>query len=579
MQRSNSSRTTCRHFLNRARYGRVPAMPGIAARKFVRRYWAPVTAAALVIASLSVGLYVANRQRLIAERRFAQLHELSTKLLDFETELDASDPKLRNKLVSLSIEYLEGLGREALHDKQLALEIGSAYLLVARIQGVPEWNHQGQYAAAEKSLSKTEIFADSVLHEDPHNREALWLSANVAHDRAVTAYAERSSEQVLLYSPKAVEGFARLAQLGNMTRREINGATYIYGDLAEVHIALHRFADAVRYARLGIEFSRNTPSIPGPRGQAFNMLAGALMYFGDYQGALEAIQEARKQLEQLRHEDPYPRYIALILYQTRCREGLILGEDGSVNLNRPLEAAVLLQQAFDALEPFAQKDANDYEARSTIAIGGHYLGNILRHSNPKRALEIYDHSLIRIREVPNDVAARRVEALLLAGSSYAARWIHHEDDARARIDAAFRLLRETKDYPAEAILPGSEADSAIRALADDYAETGQSIKAVDCYHELRRQIMASNPDPQNDLVNATRISRLDDSLAALLRRVGRTDEAAALEENRLKLWRDWGRKLPNNPFVLRQIAAKRSPSSPLKPAPAWISPGTPSHAN
>ena len=72
-----------------------------------------------------------------------------------------------------------------------------------------------------------------------------------------------------------------------------------------------------------------------------------------------------------------------------------------------------------------------------VALAGHYLGDILRHNNPRRALEVYDHSLVRIREVPNDVAARRVESLLLAGSSYAARWIHHEKDAKDRIDAAF----------------------------------------------------------------------------------------------------------------------------------------------
>ena len=34
--------------------------------------------------------------------------------------------------------------------------------------------------------------------------------------------------------------------------------------------------------------------------------------------------------------------------------------------------------------------------------------------------------------------------------------------------------------------------------------------------------MKSNPDLQNDLLNAAQISRLDASLAALLRRVGRT---------------------------------------------------------
>ena len=134
-----------------------------------------------------------------------------------------------------------------------------------------------------------------------------------------------------------------------------------------------------------------------------------------------------------------------------------------------------------------RKIASNYEARAMIADGGHYLGNVLRHSNPKRALEVYDHGLMRIREVPNDVHARRQEALLLAGSSYAARWLHREGDARERIDAAFRLLRETKDYPAKTIMPGSEADSAIRALADHYAETGQSHQAMDCYYELRRQ--------------------------------------------------------------------------------------------
>jgi tetratricopeptide (TPR) repeat protein len=324
-------------------------------------------------------------------------------------------------------------------------------------------------------------------------------------------------------------------------------------------LGLHRFADAARYARLGIEISKETSTMPGPRGQAFNMLAGALMYSGDFQGALDAIDESRKQLEILRRIDPYPGYVALILYQTRCREGLILGEDGGVNLNHPLEAAVPLEEAFDAVEPLAQQDPNQYQARSVIAIAGHYLGDVLRHSNPKRALEVYDHSLTRIREVPNDIDARRVGAILLASSSYAARWIHREKDARDRVDAAFRLLNETKDYPAESISAGSEADTAMRALADHYAETGQLEQALEIYQELLRKIMASNPDPQNDLLNAAYVSRLHTSLATLLRRMGRKDQAVRLEAGRLELWRGWNRKLPNNPFVRRQLDLARLP--------------------
>jgi hypothetical protein len=191
-----------------------------------------------------------------------------------------------------------------------------------------------------------------------------------------------------------------------------------------------------------------------------------------------------------------------------------------------------------------------------VAEYGIYLGNVLRHSSPKQALEVYDHSLMRIREIPSNIQERRQEASLLAASSYAARWLHREGDARDRIDAAFRLLRETKDYPAEKIQPGSEADQAARALADHYAETGESDQAIEAYRDLRRRIMKSNPAPQNDLLNAAQLSRLDGALAALLRRVGRTDEAASLDRNRLELWRSWDRKLPNNPFVQRQLAGK-----------------------
>jgi serine/threonine protein kinase len=531
-------------------------------RKFVRRYWMPVSAAAVVIFSLATGIHIANRQRTVAEDRVVQLRRLALRLLDFERQLDApaagTDLNLHRKIMATSVQYMESLGPEALRDKQLALEISDVYLRIARVQGVPEWNQQGQYSAAEKSISKAAEMVRSVLAADPANREALWQTANAAHDLAIVAYAERRPGQVIAWSPRAVEGFDRLARLGNLTRREINGATFIYGDLAEVHIGLHRFQDAVGYARLGIDYSRNTPTVPGPRAQAFNMLAGALQYLGDLQGAQEAMGEARKLWDQLLHDEGDRYYTRLILYQTRCREGLLLGEDGSVNLNRPREAAVRLQEAFDALETFAQADRNNYETRTAIATGGHYLGDLLRHTDPKRALEVYDRSLVRIREVPTNVAARRTEALLLAGSSYAARRMHHESDALARIDAAFRLLREMGDYPAASIQPGSEADLAVRALAAHYAETGRPNRAIRSYQELRHLLMASNPDTGNDLPNAVSLTTLDACLAALLRRAGAA-EAAALEAGSRELWRHWNRQLPNNPFVLRELAAAEFP--------------------
>src|SRR5580658_3001926 len=531
-------------------------------RKFVRRYRTAVAAACLTIVGLTVGLYAANRQREVAEGRVAQWRRLSLQLLQFEAQMygpeAGSNLGLHHKLAATSIRYLESLRPEARRDKQLALEIGSAYLRIGRIQGVPEWNQQGQYAEAEKSLSKAAEISRTVLAADPTNREALWQVANVAHDRAVIAYVEHRPKDVIALSPQVEEGFDRLARLGNLTRREINGATYIYGDLAEVHIGIHRFQDAVRYARLGIDYSRNTSTVPGPRAQAYNMLAGALTDLGDLQGAQEAIGQARQLWEQLLHDEGDLRYTRLILYQTRCREGLLLGEDGGVNLNRPKEAAIRLQEAFDAIENFARAANTDYESRTTIAMGGHYLGDLLRRTNPARSLEVYDHALIRDREVPSDVAARRIEVLLLAGSSYAARWMHRESDAMARIEAAFRLLRDIGDYPAAVLQPGSEADTAVRALADHAAETGRLDQAIRSSQELRRSLLASNPDARSDLPDAVSLTALDASLAALLRRSGVADQAAALEARNREIWRHWNHQLPNNPFVLRKLAAAES---------------------
>jgi hypothetical protein len=162
-----------------------------------------------------------------------------------------------------------------------------------------------------------------------------------------------------------------------------------------------------------------------------------------------------------------------------------------------------------------------------------------------------------IREVSSDVAARRMEALLLAGSSYAARAIHRESDAKERIDAAFRLLGETGDDPASAFQPGSEADMALQALADHYAETGQPSQATELYERLRNQFEACNFCAERDLPAAAELSRLDDSVAATLRRMGSTQKAAAAEAARADLWRQWNHKLPNNVFVLRQIAARQ----------------------
>jgi len=127
-------------------------------RKFVRRYWMPVGAAAVVIVSLAGGLYIANRERTVAESRVDQLRRLSRQLLVFETQLRIpnanTDMELHRKIAATSMQYLESLRSEARRDKQLALEIAAGYLQIARIQGVPEWNHWASTPRPKKAWAR-----------------------------------------------------------------------------------------------------------------------------------------------------------------------------------------------------------------------------------------------------------------------------------------------------------------------------------------------------------------------------------------------------------------------------------------
>src|SRR5579863_9003564 len=255
------------------------------ARKFVRRYWVPVTAGAFVIASLSTGLYVANRQRLVAERRFSQLRQLAHQVIfDLYDTIDRLPGAIdaQTKLVATGTQYLAGLSADSIRDKQLALEVADSYILLARIQGVPAWNNLGQYADALENLRKAESLLDPIVAADPHNRYAIYLSANAAHDRVIVADAAGQPEQVIAGASKVHERFDQLVRLGNVTRKEANAATYIYGSLAEYHIRLHRFQDAVDYARAGVEISQTNSGIAGPRAETFSVLTTALKYVGDF---------------------------------------------------------------------------------------------------------------------------------------------------------------------------------------------------------------------------------------------------------------------------------------------------------
>ncbi|HTS31676.1 MAG TPA: serine/threonine-protein kinase [Bryobacteraceae bacterium] len=538
------------------------------ARRWARCYWMPAAAAIFVASALSTGLFIANRQRAIAERRFEQLRLLSNRVIDLDAAIRTlpGSVEARKRLVADSLEYLEGLAGEGRQNLELAREVSDGYWRLARIQGVNAEFNLGEVAQAEESLKKADALIELVLASRPLDRNALFRSALIAHDRMIIssdarrddalAHARQSAGRLetLLQSGAGdtirLHGFLLPGDPGESERR---GIATIYSNLALAYTNAHRFEEGGRYARRAVELARPIPSAQDIAAAGLSVLANDLRYQGDLDGALNAIHEARALTDQVSYPDEAARL--LHAYGPLLREGRILAERDAVNLGRPSEAIGVLQQALDLSEEAARKDPKDAASRSRVGTIARELGDILRDRDPRRALAVFELGIQRTAETPDALHTRRETAELLARAAYPLRRLHRPAEAKGRLDAAVAILRRTKDYPPRQIELGNPVYSVVRALADEEAETGDRQRAFELYEDFLEKILASKPQPETNLQDAARISSVYQALSAVSRRAGHHDRASSLDALRLELWRHWDSRLPGNSFIRRQIEA------------------------
>ncbi len=538
------------------------------ARKFVRRYWIPVTGAAIVMGSLATGLLLANRERKLAERRFAQVRQLANKFIDLDNDIRGlpGSTKVRMQMVTNSLQYLTSLGSDVRGDNDLALEIAYAYVRVAHAQGDPTSPNLGQFAEAEVSLNNAARFVDTVLAQNPRNRRGLFIATTIAHDRMILANRRDDSEEQLKYAAMAASLIERFMSTHPVEYGDLYSMRYFYVNVADMYDGARRFDDAMRYCRRGLEIQLPGHDVNAMRGATLAVLGDARWQSGDLDGALKTATEAIE-LEKAEAADGHAA-LRINLANGYKLEGLILGgQDGEPSLGRSHDALAYFQKALNIAEDLAQKDASDYLGRDKVAGVSLEIGNILRHRNPKDALAVYDHALARIREATSNTSTQQDEAELLAASSYPLRWTGRNQEARQRVAGAFELLTKAGLYPAGRVEPMSETYDVLRAQADDYAQTGQADKAIEAYQQLLNKLTAWNPDPQKDLRDAVCILRTWTALANLLRRAGRNEEAGRLEAQRADLRKHWNGRLPNAEFLLRQSSSQIAWRADL-PAPA-----------
>lgn len=525
-------------------------------RKFLRRNRVAVAAAALVIAGLSTGLYMADRERAIAQRRFSDVRQLSNKLFDIDAQVRElpGSTKTRQLIVDTALEYLRRLTSGVRLDPDLALEVGNAYMRVARVQGVPISPSLGQAEQAEQNLRIAQGFIESALKANPANRTALLRLAQISHDRMILSRFRGTRDEPL----RLAEASARWLEQYHATAADRAEATAIlttYMNVADQFKSEQKFDEALRLCRRAADLARALPS-PSYLGDFQWVSAEVYQQRGDLEEARTTIEEAVRLL------DPGAAWMSkggvthnfqlALIYQ-----GRILGDPAEVNLGESEEALKALNRAFESADTFVHRDPKDSAFRGTLAMAAMSIGRILRNSDAARALEIYDHTLRHLAEIKLDTHLQRFQVQLLAGSSDPLRRLGRTGEASARLQAAFEILKQLNFYPAEQIYPGSELQEALQSEADFQAD-GNLAGALKAYQDLIDRLQPARAGLPPGLSDAVGISAVYRSAAALYRRAGRDDAARALDARRRGLWQQWNRTLAGNAFVRRQLAASEA---------------------
>jgi serine/threonine-protein kinase len=504
------------------------------------------------LTGLLAGLYAANRERVIAQQRFNEVRQLSNQLFDIDRQVLAlpGSSKTRQMIVDTSLDYLRRLAADVRGDPELALDVGTAYMRVGRVQGVPISPNLGQSDNAEQNLQIAEKLIRSVLEKQPGNRTAYLRLSQIAHDRMLLALGRRPNTEALPLAQRSEKWLETYLSSGKVEEAEKNQVVIIGMNVANCYIRKDLADPGLRVLHRTIEIAKATNQ-PGQAGAAQIVMARSLRGNGDLDGALSVIREGVRLLE----VPPAGQNRIMTAYGLALRtQGEILGEDNAISLGRSREAAEYLERSYRISLEAVRQDAIDSLSRIALFERGVKLAGILRHSDPRRAIEIYDEVLRHLAEVKNNSAARLGEAKTLARSTYALRQLGRTREAGERLDGALLRLKELQLYPAEQVEPGSEPDDVMRALADYESGSGRVQRGVEIYEELLAKIRASTSDTKTNLKAATDLSNIYAATAVLHRRAGQRDLASEVEARRLELWRHWERKLPNNSFVLRQIA-------------------------
>ena len=522
------------------------------ARRQLRRYWIPVTAAATTFAGLAVGLGIAMHERDIAKRRFEDVHKFANEMLrvgmDIET-LPGATPA-REQIVKTSLDYLNRLSRDAGNDLNLEMDIGSAYRIIADIQGGIRKTNLGRSDEALSSLQKSERFLQDAWKRQPGDARAL-------RQLMLTIEAEGRLEEGLHHTRGLREKLGELQQLAVTFERIAPNKPSKWGMLSGTYDSLALgsekagdVAGGLRFARKSVEFEKKLVSMKDnvyARGNLANSLSsyGLLMRSsGDLNGALRAMREALAIFEQMARSLKDDFILVLDTGSVHASIGSVLAERNELLGGGKEEAISEMKQSLVFFRQNVRLDPSEDEARINLGSTANELGTILQKADPEAALAVYDEAISALRAMPANNARRNFPlSIALSNSVFPLRKIGRGAEGRKR-------LAEAKQIAGAKSEPGDDARSLLddpseaisRAEAEEAAASGNPTEAIRLQETWLRSVESKREPAHFTLPDALAMAARYQTLATWYGPAGRLDEQEQVMRKRQTLLDAWRQK-------------------------------------
>jgi serine/threonine protein kinase len=414
------------------------------ARKFLRRRWLPVGAVSVAIASLCAGVFVANRERSIAQERFMQVRQLASRFIELHDDVAKlpGSTKIREKMVTTALDYLHSLSRSTDNNAKLLNEIGQVYEKVGQAQGAPGQPNLGRADDALESFRNAIGFESRAAALDPAYRINLaLLHSDFAYMAMVNGHLPESRRN--LEAATSLLDQLRTESPANAELLVLAGRVAgSRGDLSELegnyHDELAFFQEA---ARMHDEYLRLKPS-NAARLRAYRantLLAWALADNKQYEEALEALHRRTPLIDALLADEPEnPNYLRQRMAASNY-EGEIYDNETGKCLNKPHEATAALGRYVEIARKLAAADPNNASARLSLASAYYKLSWPLGKIDPPQSIHVVRESLQLFDE---ELARNPHDRTLRSGRARAARHLAYAHQRNRNLDKARAAIKE-----------------------------------------------------------------------------------------------------------------------------------------